>query len=423
MSADRFVLLGLAGARAEWFRRVARWSTSGTLPVEFVKCLTPEEVRARLGSGRRFSAVLLDEALGAVDRDLIAAVHDAGCAAVVVVGDPARRPWRDLGADETVPGTVEPDTLRDVLRGCCLPVDHPVAERPGTGEVLEDPVGRLVTVCGSGGVGASTVAVAVSQGLGRLGATPVLVDLARNGEQAVLHGAEDPSGLQSLVERYRRGDDDPREIAARLWAVSERGYHLLPGLRRPGAWSSLRPAAFRSTLSGLLRHCGTLVCDTDGDLEGERDGGSVDVEERNLMSRTAVEWADVVVAVGSPGLKGMHSLVRLLNDVTGLGTEPDRIVVVVNRSPRHRHAREVSGVLKSLAAPGAVRGPVFVPERPQVERCLRYGTRLPAAVVDPLMADVLPALETLPRRGPQSDPVRVEPGSLGHWRDDAEAVP
>ena len=36
MGRDRYVLLGLAHARSGWFRSMAQWTTSGTIPAEFV---------------------------------------------------------------------------------------------------------------------------------------------------------------------------------------------------------------------------------------------------------------------------------------------------------------------------------------------------------------------------------------------------
>ncbi|MCA1701920.1 MAG: hypothetical protein LC808_01060, partial [Actinobacteria bacterium] len=84
MAAERFVVLGLAHARSGWFRALGQWSTSGALPAEFVKCLSAEEVRARLASGRPFSALVADAGLPALDRDLLAAARAAGCATLVV---------------------------------------------------------------------------------------------------------------------------------------------------------------------------------------------------------------------------------------------------------------------------------------------------------------------------------------------------
>src|SRR5690606_40195729 len=60
--SDPYVIVGVARTRQGWFSEVARWSTSGAAPVEFLKCLTTDEARALLGSGRRASALLVDAA-------------------------------------------------------------------------------------------------------------------------------------------------------------------------------------------------------------------------------------------------------------------------------------------------------------------------------------------------------------------------
>ncbi len=52
MSTERFVVLGLAHVRAGWFVEVSRWSTSGVMPIEFVKCVSVDEVRGRLAGAR-----------------------------------------------------------------------------------------------------------------------------------------------------------------------------------------------------------------------------------------------------------------------------------------------------------------------------------------------------------------------------------
>ena len=52
MTGERYVGLGLATARSAWFTRVARWATVGSVPLDFVKCIDADEVRAatRLGA-------------------------------------------------------------------------------------------------------------------------------------------------------------------------------------------------------------------------------------------------------------------------------------------------------------------------------------------------------------------------------------
>ena len=79
MAGARFVLLGLAQVRSDWFREVSQWATTGAIAAEFVKCVSAEEVRARLAGGRQFSALLVDASLPSLDRDLIDTVQAAGC--------------------------------------------------------------------------------------------------------------------------------------------------------------------------------------------------------------------------------------------------------------------------------------------------------------------------------------------------------
>ncbi|MBV9660057.1 MAG: hypothetical protein JO337_02755, partial [Acidimicrobiales bacterium] len=63
MAAERYVLLGLAPPRTGWFESVAQWTMSASIAAEFVKCVSAEEVRARLASGRQHSALLVDVGL------------------------------------------------------------------------------------------------------------------------------------------------------------------------------------------------------------------------------------------------------------------------------------------------------------------------------------------------------------------------
>ena len=77
MSSDRFVVVGVTRARARWVADLARWSTDGAAPIEFISCLTATEAGAVLGTGRRVSALLLDARGPGIDRDLIDAASTA----------------------------------------------------------------------------------------------------------------------------------------------------------------------------------------------------------------------------------------------------------------------------------------------------------------------------------------------------------
>lgn len=428
MGAERYVVLGLAHARSTWFRAVAQWAHSGTIPAEFVKCVSAEEVRARLASGRPFSALLADAALPALDRDLVDAGRSAGCVTVAVDDGRGRREWAALGVVAVLPEFFDPKALVDVLgthaaligRGDALPGD-PAADRPG------DDGGLVAAVCGPGGTGASTVAVALAQALAgdeRFAGSVLLADLALHAEQAMLHDARDVvPGVQELVEAHRSRRVTPADVRTFAFDVGERGYQLLLGLRQARSWAAVRPRAFEAAFASLRAAYRVVVCDVDADLEGEDEGGSLDVEERHVMSRTAALGADVVFAVGLPGMKGLHALVRVLNELRGVGVAPERVVPVMNRAPKGARARsEVTATLAALAGGGApFAPPLFLPER-RVEESLLDGVRLPGALCLPLGgafgAVVAHAGAGLPAAATQ--PRLVRPGSLGSWSGDAE---
>lgn len=400
MAGDRYVLLGLARPRASWFRRVAQWSTSGALPVEFLKCVSVEEVRARLASGRPVSAVLVDGRLPSVDRDLLAA---AACPVIVVDAAPTRHDWKSLGAAAVLPEDVERDELLGVLAAIAVLVGRVTSAE--LDDAPADPpwsLAPVVAVCGTGGTGASTVAAALAQGID---GDVVLADLALRADQAVLHDVRDVApALQELVDAHRSARPSPEEVRGLTFHVVERHYHLLLGLRSASQWTAVRRRAFEVAFQSLRAAFEVVVCDVTGDLEPE--------DERTHLAGTAVRAADAVFAVGRPGVKGVHSLVRLLHELAGGGVERERIVPVLNVAPRHPRARaEITSALAELA-PG-VGAPVFLPER-KVEQALRDVVPLPS----PLPAALASAYDAVLRRAGsamvlEGEPELVAPGSLG----------
>jgi MinD-like ATPase involved in chromosome partitioning or flagellar assembly len=421
MSGERWVLLGLARPRQPWFAAVGRDATSGALPVEFLKCVSAEEVRVRLAGGRPCSAVLLDGGLPAVDRDLLAAVVESGAAAVVVDAGRAGRDWEGLGATTVLAPDFGHRELLDALDAAATPV--------GTGGDVEEAVrapatGWLALVCGPGGTGASTAAAALAQGLGAEGADVVLADLALRAEQAMLHDVRDVvPGIQELVEAHRSGTPPPEDVRALTFAVVARRYALLLGLRRARSWTALRPRALAAAVDSLLSAFDVVVADVTADFEGEADAGSADVEDRNALARTALARADVAFVVGRPGVKGLHSLVRTVVDVVDAGLVPTRVVPVVAAAPRSPRVRaEVARAVAELAGPALpepVAAPVFLPAR-RVESALRDALPLPA----PLPARLAGAFAAIVARqgraaAPSRGPVRVAPGTLASWGDPA----
>jgi hypothetical protein len=435
MPGERFVVLGLAPPRAAWFRSVGVWATSGALPAEFLKCVSAEEARARLASGRPFSALVADAGLPSVDRDLVAAAAAVDCAVLVVDDGRTPRDWHGLGASRVLGPSFTRDELVTALVSCARTIrrgDAPPADllaRPSVSSWR----GTVAAVTGPGGTGVSTAAMALAQALGdevRAAGPVLLADLRLNAELAMLHDVRDVApGIQELVEAHRSGQPSAQAARALAWAVDERRYHLLLGLRRPRFWPALRTQAFEAAFDTLRRAYRVVVCDVDPDLEGEDGGGSIDVEERNVMARTTASRADVVFAVGGPSLKGVHALVRVVTDLVAFGVPAHRIVPVVSRAPRSPRARAALGTAVAELAGGAtgavLAGVIHLPER-DIEADLHDGRRLPGVLGEPLAGAFHAVLGRVAEHAVDSGPAdtaeRVRPGSLGAWTGDEAAV-
>ncbi len=425
MSAPRFVVLGLAPPRASWFAEVSRWATAGALPIEFVRCISADELRSRLAGGRAHSAALLDAAHPATDRDLIAACVEARCAPLVLAARAGT--WPELGAAAVLELPLEAAGLGEALAAHARPVD------PADDLALEVAVDAvpwrapLLAITGTGGCGTSTLAIGLAERLAsRNGHGQVLLaDLARRADLALLHGTGTVlPGLPEVVERFRTGVPEAQQLRAMTFAVPTTGYDLLIGMRRTSEWTSLRPRAVAAALEGLRRTWDLVIADVDPDVEGQRATGSVDLEERNALSRAALLDAAVVVVATRCGIAGTAALVRTTEDLLEVGVNPAAIVPVVNRSPRGVGQREVVAAWASLMERTEVRPPLALPEVRRTEAVLRDVIGVPRRVTDPLLTAVDQHLARRSAKSrPEPDLVPVAPGSLGSWwpdGDDAE---
>lgn len=439
MAAERYVVLGLARARSAWFRDLARWSTAAMVPVEFIKRMSVEQVRVSLRSGPGLSALLIDDSMPGLDRDLVDLALERGCAVVLVDSGRAPSTWIDLGASAVLPAGFSRAELIQVLGHVATPVARST-EVPAQGVVDLRPLpayrGRLVAVTGAGGTGRSTLAMAIAQGLAadpRHAGLVCLADLALHADLAMLHDAADVvPGVVELVEAHRSGTPTVDSVRALTWYVDTRGYHLLLGLRRHRDWTAIRPRAFEAGVEGLRRCFRIVVADIDADLEDEMLTGSLDVEERNTMARVAAAAADLVVVVGEPGLHGVHGMLRVTRDLLHHGVSGERILPVVNRAPRSPRVRaeltRAFGELLETAVPDhGVPTPVHVAERRNLDTILRDGARLHEGWLAPVCGPVQSLLDQHPDDQPSPDAVLqrlteqlvpVAPGSLGTWPDD-----
>ena len=431
--SDRFVLIGLAGPRCEWFARVSRWATEAVIPADFIKAISAEEVRARLDTGRRFSVVLLDATVKAVDRDLLDAIRAVGCAAVVVTDHRVQRDWEALGAHATLEAGFDRDELVRLLATHARSVPRVDAVDPGALTTPDD--GRwqcpVISVTGAAGCGVSTVAMAVAQGLAQDARhLPVaLADFALDADLAVLTDAGDVvPGVQDLVEAHRLGTPTPDTVRSLLFPIPRGGYDLLAGLREPDDWPMLRRGSTEAALAGLRHAYRVLVVDHDADLSGEAETGCRDLEDRNALARAVADVASAVAVVGRQSTQGLHRHVRITRRLLRVLHPSVVVVPVVNHAPRRTLGRaDVREAFATLAEAEDRRmaTPVFLGHSRGLEACLLDGAGLPRPLVDPVTDAVEPHVRRPPRRRTRADDEpghRIGERELGHWSDDGEAA-
>ena len=441
MTSERFVVLGLAHVRSNWFAQVSQWATAAALPVDFIKCVSLDEVRARLASGRAFSALLVDAGIVGVDRDLVDLAAQISCTTLLVDDGSLRSEWAELGVATVLPANFDRQQFRSVLDQHAHPIGTVTTSIPqGAEPAPAQPSawrGRLIAVTGAGGTGTSTVTMALAQGLGRdvrNRSLVLLADLALDADQAMLHDARDiVPGVQELVDAFRHGTPAADEIRT-LTFGDGRPYRLLLGLRRHRDWAVLRPRSFQAALDGLRSAFTQVVADIDPDLEGEAQCGSIDVEERNLMARTVASQADVVVVTALAGPQGVHRLARVLGDLRELGVPDTRLLPVVNRAPRSPRSRaEIARALADLVATrrdpdtvSALASPLFVGEHRRIDAAIRDGLGVPSALASSITAAVAGLTDRLALDDASvagaAEPVAVRPGSLGSWATSQEAA-
>ena len=424
MSAEQFVVLGLARPRTPWFADVGQWATSAELPIEFVRCVSADEVRARIGSGRTYSALLLDEDSPGVDRDLLALTAESGCASFIVAGPNPRRRWTQIGAVGVLELPLTPDALHSALRTRARSVeridDLAIRDRAGNPPSLS---GRLIAVVGPGGSGTSTIAMAIAQGAAadpRNGGSVALVDACLDSSLALLHDLGDVvPGLPELVEAHRVGSLGPDAVRNMLWVCAERGYDLLAGVRRHRDWTSLRPRATEAAVHSLRQTYALVVADADPEFEGERETGSLDIEDRNHLARHLAFGADLVVVTGRTDINGFSRMLRLTNDLLDHGVDPERIQpVVIGTSRVPQFARELRSSLHDLLAtmsPESQTQPaLLIPASREMSSIRHDGSALPNRLVAPLTSRMRSSLANVPiKRSAAAQPVRIPTTRLG----------
>ena len=394
--------------------------------IEIVWCSSNAqlEVLARSGS---VDLVLLDGR----DANIDLVVRIAQRSLLLIADDPAHEDrWVRRGAAAVLALPIDGAELRRILDRLTGP-SGPTAAKATDRAIAVDSAeqvrtrGRLLAITGGIGADVPTAAVALARSLGSasLNTKVVVADLLLSAPLGSLHGLEaDAPGLFDLLDSSHHRPPPAHLVDGFLHADTLGRYRLLPGLRGHSDWIRLGPGSLRTAMSSLRDTCDLLIAPVDDDLEGEEDTGSFDIDDRNRLARTTTQGADLIVLVTAPGPTGIAETIRLQGCLEAFGVAPGRMLVLLSPTSQPRravraiaHALLVNGGMTdmvpvtSLRPPGIARrfvDPTTPRGIPRARRSLRrlIGSRLAAIPSEPQ-----------PIADPTSKPLRITPGSLGHW--------
>ena len=416
VSSLRYVLLGLASGEPAWLEAVARLVGRRSADDEFIRCTGSVDLATRLGTGRPFSAVLVDHRTVGLDRELVRRASAAGCPVIVVGGadDPGR--LASLGATAHM---VDPPSLQDLdgmLARHATPIGRIDDLRLGL-RAEDGPAGwtgRMVAVTGPGGTGASTVARLLAAALAddpRMYSSVLLVDACLEADQAHMHGITDSQvDLQAAARAHRNGDPVDSELRALTFVPAGHRHRLLPGIRQRRDWPTIGGPSLEAALGNLRDHHLATIVDVDPYVDLAPTHQPVGPTTPGEPARIVFGMADLVLVVGRAGNDSVRSLARVRANLADSGLPAERVMELpLTSSP-------AVGRLASRRAGRAAR-------RGQAVQSGDLSLDLPGTLdgsdTAAHLADrVLNVLDRLPSRTQNQNEVAVIAGSLGTTSDD-----
>lgn len=385
----------LSTPRNPWIHEFLRWANSGVLTLHVTKCISTAELRAHLEAVTPGHLALLDAEVPGVSTDLLN-LCDATQTQVLLYDDRAMRHsrWQAAGVQHLL---TRDSTLHSVSKILQAQLIDRVSETPHEFAYEPEAPGKLIAVCGTGGVGVTSTACLLAQGLVQqlpLDQSVLVSDFSFTADLAVLHDASDVMPcLEEFLDLVRTKHATVHDVRQLTHYVEERGYHALLGIHRAPGWSLVTQRTAHQVLLALRRSFGYSILDLPWALHGERETGFTDLDDYHALARLGASQADLVLVVGRPGLKGLRSLHQLSRSLRDLGVAPERIVRVITAAPKSKRSR--AALLRNLEALSDVfLGPVLFVESFPIETSFFDGVRFPQGVSASLAKSVLALSET-----------------------------
>jgi MinD-like ATPase involved in chromosome partitioning or flagellar assembly len=300
------------------------------------RCADLADVLATAGSGRARAAVVSADLRG-LDGDALARLAASGCAvvALTVPGDEwSERRLRQLGLTTVLTVDATSAEVAAALRTAVGELDRDTAREPTTPapapDEAEPGAGRVVVVWGpQGAPGRTTTAVNLAAELAACGQGTLLVDAdtyaASLGQ--VLGLLDEAPGVAAAARAADHGSLDLPTLS-RLAPTVAPGLRVLTGVSSAARWPELRPASLGRVLTLARTLAAWCVVDVAACLEQDEElVYDTAAPRRNGATRTALDEADVVVAVGTADPVGLQRLVRGLQELADAGHRVDTVVV------------------------------------------------------------------------------------------------
>lgn len=389
MSAPLTVLTAVEGA---WEAPLVRGLEGHRDRLQVVRrCADLADVLATAGSGRARVALVSADLRG-LDGEALARLASSGCAVVALTapGDEwSERRLRQLGLAAVLAADAEPADVAEAVQAAVAALGQPepvpaMPAQPDAAVPVEGP-GRVVVVWGpSGAPGRTTTAVNLAAELAELGLSTLLVDADTYAASVaqVLGLLDEAPGIAAAARAADHGSLDLPTLS-RLAPSVGTNLRVLTGLVQAHRWTELRPPSLSRVLT-LARSLSTWsVVDVSASLEQDEDLiYDTAAPRRNGATRTAVEEADVLLAVGTADPVGLQRLVRGLQELADAGARPHTVVVTrvrgsavgATRAPHGGAERRIREALQRYAG---VEAPLLVPQDvPALDAALLSGRTL-----------------------------------------------